>query len=763
MQKLQQRSEPTAKAKQPAGVSRTTSTNTVQHEVAVETGLQSPIPSSLHLNAAGSTAAISHILQPVSKAAEAATPAEHASDPKRRPSFCHTVHSGYSQASDHATEQQGVAAPTEMHGRDELAAGADLTDRQAVNVSAQPELYSALYAAVTAIVQQAGLPQPLPPQDSVANNSSGTQSASDGQQQDIRLDSMGLTASSEPQQQGQFDASRADGGEGARNALAQGPMGTAVGGAAGNGQTEGRKGNANGQLQAWQSQMQQAMGVLQATLHASGKASGQHDPADPGSAPTHPALLGAHAPAPKPVSPDAHPLTHEAASLPAGAHHGDGNTAAGQAHSTDAEASWPQAWPQYPEAQGATGHPQQPGSMPQSTSPHTLQGHDLHRHGNREAANHSGAGQASDAGGPQQHSNQAGRSSLCTGALAQQAEQVEDKQWFECGQGRWQSPVQSPGQHQLPERKLGSVQRRLYKGGPLIPKPAPAGRRGAAARRRPRPDWDDQLLHSNPKSPGRLDGGTDGGIGSFSPRPTAKELLQEALARIQNVSSPRPQHAKRQRKCLPPQQPSGPRQSPATAEGSQPQLWNDTEGQHQQNGGHSSSTQAAAARHPARAGSVHNGKQQLTAAVAMPAASKPAMVKQHAFGGKPIWVNKASSSVQGAQPNMQSAHPGETMTKNDAAAIACLIMQADWVVLVASFNHAVGAATHCISMCMGYTSWLGAIRAVLHSFCTNTQERCFSCLKCVYSMNWQFVTASLYLLEQAMCKDHVNNPSASAQ
>lgn len=701
LQKLQQRSEPTAKARQPAGVSRSTSSNTTQHEVAVATGLQSPIPSSEHLNAAGSTAAISHTLQPVSKAAVAATPAEHASDTKQQPSLCYAVHSGHSQASDHAHEQQGVAPLPEMYGRGQLTAGADLTDRQAVSVSAQPELYSALYAAVAAIVQQAGVPQLQLPQDSVANTGSQTQPVSDGQQQDIRHDSTGLTASAEHQQQGQFDAIRADVCEDARNVLAEGPIGRAVGGTEGSGQTEGRKGDADGQLQAWQSQMQQAMGVLQATLHASGRASGQHDPADPGSAPTNPALPSAHAPTPKPVSPDAHPLTHEAASLPAGAHHGDGYAAAGESHSIDAEASWPQAWPQYPDAQGAIGHRQQPGSMPLSTSQRALQGHDQHRRCNHEAANRCGAGQASSAGRHQQQSNQAGRSSLCTGAMAQQADRVEDKQWFECGQGRWQSPVQSPGQHQLPEKKLGSVQRRLYKGGPLIPKPAPAGRRGAAARRRPRPDWDDQLLRSNPKSPGGFDGGVDGGIGSFSPRPTAKELLQEALARIQNVSSPRPQHAKRQRKCLPPQQPAGPRQPPATAEGSKPQLWNDTEGQHQQNGGHSSSTQAAAARRPARAGSVHDGKQQPTAAIATPTASKQAMVKHHAFGGKPVWVNKASSSVQGAQQNMQSAHPGEYMIKKDNTAIASFIMQADCVVLVAPPNHAL-AVTHCISMCVGF-------------------------------------------------------------
>ena len=166
------------------------------------------------------------------------------------------------------------------------------------------------------------------------------------------------------------------------------------------------------------------------------------------------------------------------------------------------------------------------------------------------------------------------------------------------------------------------------------------------ARRRQRPDWDDNLtVHATPQ---RQAGDFDRG-GGFSPRPTARELLQEALARIQTVASPRPQHAKRQRRAAA-SQPEETGQQPATAVHEAPQL------------------QPAAIQEAGHSCGVHK-TDSATAEAAwrrqqypVQAAARQGLVKRHAFGGKPTWVQKPAKEQDGgngdpAEKHGGSAHP----------------------------------------------------------------------------------------------------------
>ena len=231
-------------------------------------------------------------------------------------------------------------------------------------------------------------------------------------------------------------------------------------------------------------------------------------------------------------------------------------------------------------------------------------------------------------------------------------EPKQGDQWYECGHARWESPAESPCHHQLPEKKRqGGFQRRLYKHGPVVPIKV-SGVKGGSVRRRQRPDWMDQLMSGNPKD----QGGLEGAMGGFSPRPSAKELLQEALARIQHASSPRPQHAKRQRRGLAPQQLAAARQLPATAGDRFPQLQHAADGQALPESDYSCNTHATTGLQ--RAGASETGRQQRK--MPFPAACKSSLVKQHAFGGKPSWVDRDNTSMQGPEHDAPSEQPGET-------------------------------------------------------------------------------------------------------
>ena len=218
-------------------------------------------------------------------------------------------------------------------------------------------------------------------------------------------------------------------------------------------------------------------------------------------------------------------------------------------------------------------------------------------------------------------------------------------------------------QDQLQGRRGSShAQRRLYKHGPVVPKPV-LGR--GSVRRRQRPEWDDHLVgNTHPKECSLV-----GAAGGCSPRPTAKQLLQEALARMQSVSSPRPQHAKRQRRGLAPSQahhhPAALRQQPATAGARQPQLQ-----QAKQDGAakqdDSCDAEAASARDLPGVGCWEKAGQQHSRV--LQAAARQALVKQHAFGGKPSWVDRPSASKQSGQYILPCSHvrlipPSTTLSK----------------------------------------------------------------------------------------------------
>ena len=165
-----------------------------------------------------------------------------------------------------------------------------------------------------------------------------------------------------------------------------------------------------------------------------------------------------------------------------------------------------------------------------------------------------------------------------------------------------------------------------------------------SVRRRQRPDWDDSLsTHATPQKQARaFDAMT------FSPRPTARELLQEALARIQTAPSPRPQRAKRQRQTAA-SRPAHPavQTQPATAVEAPPQLQQAAVQGPSLSSGPLPFQQPTAGSHPSNAR--HQQRQAMQAAV------RNGLVKQHAFGGKPRWVPKAAQMQSGGneQPSWQ--------------------------------------------------------------------------------------------------------------
>ncbi len=545
-----------------------------------------------------------------------------------------------------ASEQQGSVTPLNNHSSN-LGPGAVSVDRQAVSLAAQPELYNVLYAAVTAIVQQAGFSQGQPTEHNLNNNSPQVAHVLQHQQQQQQNVSKVVVAKSgsDSHQQDRSAACRSDAVNGSQGIHLKGPIGSSIEGAEG----KASEGSDNEQLQAWQSQIQQAMEVLQATLHTPAKATLQSAPA-----------LGIVAPstaaaAADVVNPDAHLSTGGQAGPPVTAqpaqHAQHGNVATRQDdQSIDEEASWPQVWPQTsPDAQAGTSHSQHLDTMPGSHNQASDPRHAQHRgdHCGRsslQSAHVSRHGHSSDAAQQRQQDRQHDRSSM--------GEPQQGDQWHECGHARWQSPAESPCHHQLPEKKRqGGVQRRLYKHGPVIPSKV-SGVKGGSVRRRQRPDWDDQLLSGNPKD----QGGLEGAMGGFSPRSSAKELLQEALARIQHASSPRPQHAKRQRRGLAPQQLAAARQLPATAADRFPQLLHAADGQAPPGSDYSCNPHVMTGLQ--RTGASENCGQQKHKSFS--AAGKSSLVKQHAFGGKPTWVNRDSTSMQGPEHDAPSAQPGET-------------------------------------------------------------------------------------------------------
>lgn len=575
--------------------------------------------------------------------AAVATPAERVVDTLQPSS---ADESGRSQTVV-VSEQHGLLPSLSSHDSS-LGPAAVSVDRQAVSLTAQPELYNALYAAVTAIVQQAEVLQSQPTQHSLNSNSSHIELVPPLQQQQQQSVSKGmvLDSCSDVHQEDQSTAGRSGAVNGPQSIHLEGPMGSSVEGTEGKA-TEGRKGSDNEQLQAWQSQIQQAMEVLQATLHTPAKASLQSAPALGIVAPSAAAATA------DVVNPDAQLSTGGQASSPVftaqpAQHAQHGNVATRQDdQGIDEEASWPQVWPHTsPDAQVGTSHSQQLGALPGA---HTQAPDAQHRgdHCGRsslQAAHVSRHGHSSDAAQQRQQDRQHDRSSM--------GEPKQGDQWYECGHARWESPAESPCHHQLPEKKRqGGFQRRLYKHGPVIPIKV-SGVKGGSVRRRQRPDWMDQLMSGNPKD----QGGLEGAMGGFSPRPSAKELLQEALARIQHASSPRPQHAKRQRRGLAPQQLAAARQLPATAGDRFPQLQHAADGQALPESDYSCNTHATTGLQ--RAGASETGRQQRK--MPFPAACKSSLVKQHAFGGKPSWVDRDNTSMQGPEHDAPSEQPGET-------------------------------------------------------------------------------------------------------
>ena len=584
-----------------------------------------------------------HVHQSAGKVtATAATPAQRVSD-TLQPSPAGK--SGCSQTVV-SSEQQGSVPPVSNHSSNQGPAGVSVVDRQAVSLTAQPELYNALYAAVTAIVQQADFSQSQPTQHSLNSNSAQIELQPQQQQQQSVSKGMVPECCSDGHQEDESTAGRSDAVNGPQGIHLVGPIGSSVEGTEGM-STKGRKGNDSEQLQAWQSQIQRAMEVLQATLHTPDKASLQSAPA------LGMVAQSAAAATADVVNPDAHLSTGGQASTTVSAqpaqHAQHGNVATRQDHqSIDEEASWPQVWPHTSPAQAGTSHSQQLSAMPGSHSQAPIAQHAQHKgdHCGRSSlhnAHVSRHGHSSDAAQQRQQDSQYDHSSM--------GELQQGDQWYECGHARWQSPVESPCHHQLPEKKRqGGVQRRLYKHGPVIPSLV-SGVKGGSVRRRQRPDWDDQLLSGIPKD----QGGLAGAMGGFSPRPSAKELLQEALARIHHASSPRPQHAKRQRRGLAPQQLATARQLPATAGDRFPQLQHAADGQAPPESGYSCNPHAMTGLQ--KTGASENGRQQRK--MPFSAAGKSSSVKQHAFGGKPTWVDRNSASMQGPEHDAPSVQPGE--------------------------------------------------------------------------------------------------------
>ncbi|KAL0050161.1 hypothetical protein WJX82_005522 [Trebouxia sp. C0006] len=113
-------------------------------------------------------------------------------------------------------------------------------------------------------------------------------------------------------------------------------------------------------------------------------------------------------------------------------------------------------------------------------------------------------------------------------------------------------------------------------------------------------------------------------------------------------------------------------------EASWPQVWPHTSPDAQVGTSHSqqlgalpgSHTQAPDAQHRGlqRAGASETGRQQRK--MPFPAACKSSLVKQHAFGGKPSWVDRDNTSMQGPEHDAPSEQPEQDSSQAEAAAAA---------------------------------------------------------------------------------------------
>ena len=516
----------------------------------------------------------------------------------------HAAQRKCSQAATLQTQPVSASAPSSCISisRDQAPMSCSAIDSQTVSLTAQPELYTALYAAVTAVVQQAGLP------GSNTVTSQGVQAKPDCNAQQLdtsekALATTSLASASHVHQNHQESVPRhstaqaepttsraADVVEGTMGNVAKG-QGNAAEGTKANA-AEGGKGNVAqgtecrppGQLQAWQHQIQQAMDMLQSSLQDSSKGAGNLQPVSPSQ-------------------------LHNGSLPESGTHR------VNQQHPSDQGQAWQRA---KGSEQAENDHRGHHGSFGES---HWLQ------------------------------SKQYSCSSMRHGPVPQQVGRPgDDQQQHQCGHPTWPSQAESPSQHEQQEkRRQVGAQRRLYKHGPIIPKSAMGMR---SARRRQRPEWDDKLTHAQAQSQAEVEV-------AFSPRPTAKELLQEALARMRTVSSPRPQHAKRQRRGVAPchdqRHSTAPRQLQSAAGDEEPQLQHACDPQRQYSG-HSCAIHAVAARPSQKADSDQPARNHQPSV--MQAAAKQLLVKQHAFGGKPRWVDKDSIRMKECQQGTQSAQLG---------------------------------------------------------------------------------------------------------
>ena len=204
-----------------------------------------------------------HVQQSAGKVtATAATPAERVLDTLQPSS---AGKSGRSQTVV-ASEQQGSIPSLSNHSSNQGPAGVSVVDKQAVSLTAQPELYNALYAAVTAIVQQAGFSQTQPTQHSLNSYRSHIEQEPQQQQQQSVSKGMVLESCSDGHQEDQSTAGRSGTVNGPQGIRLVGPKGSSVEGTEGK-TAEGGKGNDSEHLQAWQSQIQQAMDAASNTAH----------------------------------------------------------------------------------------------------------------------------------------------------------------------------------------------------------------------------------------------------------------------------------------------------------------------------------------------------------------------------------------------------------------------------------------------------------------------------------------------------------------
>ncbi|KAL3163209.1 hypothetical protein ABBQ32_009611 [Trebouxia sp. C0010 RCD-2024] len=568
--------------------------------------------------------------------------------------------------------QQGSIA--EMHQqrslRSEQAAPskeAVAAEKQAVSVVAKPELYSALTAAVSAIVQQAGCAQSQPAADCLrgislqyhaqgegaqlegqASQPEGQASQPEGQDAELDGQSAQLEGqASQPEAQASQLHGQREGHDTQQTCIELqdedpcSPSKTAVSGASpkiqmsrqaqhaqrstadatqpasgqqvAHGDEQGGVADGPEQALAWQVQVQiqQAVEVLQAALQPSGKVG----------APT-----GVVASRQQPAGATQHAQRSTCASNMDGQH----------AKHASLDASWPQAWPNSHE-QDTNQSPDQDCSRHAPVfAAHPLPGQATHRLAKYPAAYKAGhmlpqQGELSVRGPPQGvRRGGYGLSTDRPNTPSQQSCRPCSSQGEDCMDARWQNS----------KRQASGSQRRLYKHGPVVPKPSAMQQ---PVRRRQRPEWDDHLTATAPQAD--RGGSPREGRAGLSPRPTAKELLQEALARIQNASNSRPQHAKRQRRSTAPQQgqpcPAVPHHQRATDKLPPGQS---RPGVAQQGSGHSWGDDATAARGQGD-GQVQGEQQQ--AAVGVQHHKQVPLVKQWAFGSKPSWVVQGSGSPGG--------------------------------------------------------------------------------------------------------------------